>query len=176
MSFGKLLGVVTNFPGKNLPHRIKRDNDGGVLAFPLRLSRNRSAQYGHQRPVLIPLPSVRCAANNGGTSAYGMSGIVSVPMPSAAPSGLAGTAVRVSKRASVTLNLIDNATTETSFVIQRATNANFTVGLTNQTVAANTTTVTQTNLYRGVTYFFRIQAVNMGGGSAWSKVFSVITP
>ena len=116
------------------------------------------------------------AANNGGTSAYGMSGIVSVPMPPTAPSNLTGTAVRVSKRASVTLNWVDNATTETGFVIQRATNANFTVGLTNQTVAANTTTVTQTNLYRGVTYFFRIQAVNMGGGSAWSNVFSIITP
>lgn len=98
----KIVGAVTNFPGKNLPRRIKRNNNSGDLAFPLRLSRDRSAQYGHQRPVLIPLPSVRCAANNGGTSAYGMSGIVSVPMPPAAPSGLTGTAVRVSKRASVT--------------------------------------------------------------------------
>ena len=52
----------------------------------------------------------------------------------------------------------------------------FTVGSTITTVATNTTAATQNNLYRGVTYFFRVRAISNGGASAWSNVFSIVTP
>ena len=70
----------------------------------------------------------------------------------------------------------DNSTNETGFEIERATNATFTVGSTITTVATNTTAATQNNLYRGVTYFFRVRAISNGGASAWSNVFSIVTP
>jgi predicted phage tail protein len=101
---------------------------------------------------------------------------ISAAVVPVAPSNLTGSVVRTGNRAEVTLNWGDNATTETGFTIERATNAAFTVGLTTTNVAANTTTATQSRLYRGVTYYFRVRANNLGGSSAWSNVFSAVTP
>jgi fibronectin type 3 domain-containing protein len=116
------------------------------------------------------------AVNAGGTSAYATSGQVATPLPPPAPSGLTGSAVQSGKKANVTLAWTDLSSNETGFTIERATNAAFTVGLTATTVAANTVTTTQTGLYRGVTYFFRVKAINQGGASAWSNVLSIVTP
>jgi len=116
------------------------------------------------------------AVNGGGSSVY--TNIVSVNLVSAptAPSNLTGSAVRQGRKANVTLNWFDNANNETGFEIQRATNSTFTVGLNSSTVAANTITASQTGLYRGVTYYFRVRAFNAGGASGWSNVFNVVTP
>lgn len=116
------------------------------------------------------------AVNGGGSSAAAVSNAVTIASPPLAPSGLAGTAVRSGKKANVTLTWVDGSTDETGFELQRATNASFTVGLATSALAANTVTVTQTGLYRGVTYYYRIRAVNGGGASAWSNVATVITP
>ena len=115
------------------------------------------------------------AVNNGGTSTYGLSASVAVPLAPLAPSGLTGTAVRSGKKATVTLNWMDNSLNESGFTLQSATNASFTVGVTNNVLAANTITA-KLSLYRGVTYFFRIRAEGLGGSSAWSTVFSIVTP
>lgn len=94
----------------------------------------------------------------------------------AAPSNLNGNAVQAGTTAYVSLTWTDNATTETGFTLERATNSSFTVGLIATPVAANSTATTLTGLYRGVTYYFRIKANNSGGSSAWSNVFNVVTP
>jgi len=116
------------------------------------------------------------AVNAGGQSAYATSNTISTPSIPLAPSNLAGTAVQSGKKANITLTWKDNSNNETGFIIQRATNPAFTVGLNNSPVGANTVTVTQTGLYRGVIYYYRIKSTNLGGDSAWSNVFSIVTP
>jgi fibronectin type III domain protein len=141
-----------------------RSNTGNVTFVDTAVTTSHSYQY-------------RVAAvNSGGQSAPVLSNIVATPAVPLAPSGLGGSAVRSGKRANITLNWTDNSNNETGFTIERATNATFTVGLNQSTVAANAVTVTQTGLYRGVTYFYRIRAFNAGGSSGWSNVFSVVTP
>jgi hypothetical protein len=89
------------------------------------------------------------------------------PVP-AAPSNLTATigANQGTKR-SVVLTWTDSSANETSFTVQRATNAAFTTGLATTTVAANAITNTQTGLNRATTYYFRIRANNAVGSSAW---------
>ena len=105
------------------------------------------------------------------------SNIITVGTPAsnapAAPTNLTGVIQAGPKNL---LSWTDNATNETGFTIERATNSAFTVGLTTTTVGPNITTAAQTGLYRGITYYFRVRAYNGGGSSTWSNVFSVVTP
>ena len=84
------------------------------------------------------------------------------------PPGLAAGAVKANgNNYTATLTWADNSTNPTSFTIQRATNAAFTTGLTNSTVAGNARTVHQT-VTKNTTYYFRIQANDaISGSSAW---------
>lgn len=95
--------------------------------------------------------------------------------PVAAPSNLAATAARQGNSARVSLVWADNSGNETGFLIQRATDANFTLSVNNSTVAANSTTATQT-VPRGITFYYRILAFTSTGASDWSNTFSVTTP
>lgn len=104
-----------------------------------------------------------------------------LPLPPAAPTNLTGAAVDSGKKADVTISWLGNASRETSFEIQRASNPSFTAGFNSTSVEAKSgcdtlVTVTQTGLYRGVIYYYRVRAVNLGGPSAWSNVIAVITP
>ena len=91
----------------------------------------------------------------------------------AAPTNLAtGTVTRTS----VALTWTDNATNETGFVIQRATNAAFTKGKASATVKTpNLTSYNRTGLKRNTTYYFRVTAKNKAGTSTYSNVVSVTT-
>lgn len=142
-----------------------RNNTGNVTYVDTMVSSGHSYQY-------------RVAAANANSAPYVFvnANPISAAAVPVAPSNLTGSVVRTGNRAEVTLNWADNATTETGFTIERATNPTFTVGLTTTNVAANTITATQSRLYRGVTYYFRVRANNLGGPSAWSNVFSVVTP
>jgi FtsP/CotA-like multicopper oxidase with cupredoxin domain len=116
----------------------------------------------------VPNPDLASAPSNTASVA------LTVP---AAPANLAGTAVRIAGnnfQDRVTLTWTDNATNETGFQIQRATNANFT-GATTFTVGANTTTLVQ-NVGRPVTYYYRILATGQFGNSAWSNVLTLTAP
>jgi hypothetical protein len=141
-----------------------RNNTGNVTFVDTAVTTSHSYQYRV------------AAANSAGPSTAALSNVLTTPAAPAAPSGLDGSAVTSGKKANVTLTWADNSNNETGFTIERATNATFTVGLNQSTVAANAVTVTQTGLYRGVTYFYRIRAFNSGGSSGWSNVFSVVTP
>ena len=96
------------------------------------------------------------------------------------PTGLTATAARLSNTTDrVTLNWTDNANNETGFVLQQASDPAFTTGLVTANVAANSTSI-RVNVPRGmvppgVTYYFRIQAVNVLGASPWSIPASVVT-
>jgi FtsP/CotA-like multicopper oxidase with cupredoxin domain len=142
-----------------------RNNTGNVAYVDTMVSSGHSYQY-------------RVAAANANSAPYVFvnANLISAAVAPVAPSNLTGAVVRTGNRAEVTLNWADNATTETGFTLERATNATFTVGLTTTNLAADTTTAIQSKLYRGVTYYFRVRANNAGGSSAWSNVFSAVTP
>ena len=97
--------------------------------------------------------------------------LVAIP---AAPSGFTVSVVKAGgNNYTATLRWTDNASNETGFTIQRATNAAFTTGLNSSTVAALagtglTGTSTQT-ITRNTTYYYRIRANNTGGSSAWAN-------
>jgi len=80
-----------------------------------------------------------------------------------APSGLTATAV---SDVEIDLNWTDNATDETGFEIDRATNSTFTSDLTTFAVAANTTSYSDSGLLDETTYYYRIRAINGTGNSA----------
>ena len=146
-----------------------RTSTGNVSFTDLLVSSTKSYRY-------------RVAAVNGAItlppadSAFVFSRTITPMATPNAPANLNGTAVQQGTRADVTLTWADNATNETGFTIERATNSAFTVGLTTTTVGPNITTAAQTGLYRGITYHFRVRAYNGGGSSTWSNVFSVVTP
>ncbi|HSV85822.1 MAG TPA: fibronectin type III domain-containing protein [Levilinea sp.] len=115
------------------------------------------------------------AVNAGGDSAYTNTASATIPAPPAAPSNLAGTTFRQGGNARVTLTWNDNSNNESGFTIQRATNLNFTAGLNSTNVGANATTYTTGNLPRNTTFYFRIQAYNGAGTSAWSNILIITT-
>jgi len=118
------------------------------------------------------------AVNGAGPSTYAVSLPVSVPTPPVAPSNVVATAARVGgPNDRVTLTWTDVAN-ETGYTIQMATNATFTANLVTSPVTANTTTFTTGNLPRFTPYYFRIQAFNGAGQSAWVNAvpFPVTTP
>jgi titin len=116
------------------------------------------------------------AINGVGSSAYSNTFTAAVVAP-AAPSNFAGSAVVSGTNATVTLTWVDNSSNETSFEVQRATNAAFTAGVNTNTVAANSTTRVETRT-RNRSYYYRIRAVNPAGVSAWVNMtpFPIVTP
>jgi hypothetical protein len=115
-----------------------------------------------------------------GQSAYSNTASVIVPALPAAPGSL--TAVNgpngPNNTRSVILTWQDLSNNETSFTIQRATNSSFTgPSVVNVTVAANTTTITQTGLSRNTTYYYRVRANNGIIFSIWVNAtpFPIIT-
>ena len=116
------------------------------------------------------------AVNVVGSSVYSNIFTVSVIVP-AAPSSPSATVVLIGANDQVTLTWTDNANNETSFQIQRATNATFTAGLVNYTAGANVTTFQQ-NVARAKTFYYRIRSVNLVGASAWVNFvpFKIVTP
>lgn len=98
-------------------------------------------------------------------------------MPAAPTNFTAANGPDAGKKRTVILNWTDNATNETGFTVQRATNAAFTTGLVTTSVAANATQLTVTGLNRATTYYFRIQSLNGITTSAWVQAapFPIIT-
>jgi hypothetical protein len=103
-------------------------------------------------------------------------GTVVPPSSVAAPTNLAASAVVKNKKtAAVTLTWVDNANNESGFLVQRADDAAFTLGVVNTTVLSDITSLTL-NLSRGKTYYFRVHAFNATYQSDWSNTASVTTP
>jgi len=93
-----------------------------------------------------------------------------------APTNLTGSAaIKNSKTAAVTLNWADNSSNEAGFLVQRAENALFSIGVVNTNTGADITTLVQT-LSRKKTYYFRVLAFSGTIQSGWSNTFSITTP
>jgi FtsP/CotA-like multicopper oxidase with cupredoxin domain len=100
---------------------------------------------------------------------------VTTPAP-AAPGAPSNLAASITAATTIRLTWVDNATTETGFTIQRATNAAFTTGVVNFTVVgANVQAFNNVNngLVAGTTYFYQVRA-NNGTPSAWSPSVSIL--
>lgn len=92
------------------------------------------------------------------------------PVVAADPTSLTYTAITGT---TITPNWVDNSTTETGFLVTRATDAGFTANVVTTTVASTTAagtgmayTLPQTGLNFGTTYYYKIQAINEGAVSA----------
>ncbi len=91
--------------------------------------------------------------------------------PPAAPSNLVATAAGTS---AINLSWTDNAANETGFVLERSLSAGS--GFTSvATLPANTTAYSDSGLSSSTTYYYRVQASNVAGNSAWSNVASATT-
>jgi len=119
------------------------------------------------------------AVNATGSSAYtNIAANLSNPAIPAAPTGI-GVAVTagpdVQGNYTVTLNW-SHVGGATDFTIQRATNANFTRGVSSSTVAGSLRTATQTVTPNK--YYYRMRANGPGGSSAWTNAspFPVTVP
>ncbi len=75
--------------------------------------------------------------------------------------------VNNNRNARVTLTWTDTSTTETGFRIQQATDAAFSQNVVTTTVNANTVRFRTANLPRRTNYYYRVQAFNAMGTSAW---------
>jgi hypothetical protein len=106
----------------------------------------------------------------GGTTAkFTQSG--TIPSPPAAPSNLVATPAGTS---SINLTWADNSTNETGFVLMQSSTSG---GIFNKliTIPANTTSYTDVGLGSSATYYYKIQATNARGNSAWSNEASATT-
>jgi len=94
----------------------------------------------------------------------------------AAPSDLAASAVPARRnRATVTLTWADNATNETGFLIQRADDPAFALGVTNATIGPDLTSFSQ-DVKSGKTFYYRVLAFSVTNQSDWSNSVEVIAP
>ena len=112
---------------------------------------------------------LRARAGTFGLSKVSLFATGSVP---ATPTNLT---VTVLSAISIRLNWVDQASNETMYVLERATNSSFTSGITAFNLAANTNQHSDGGLTSGVTYYYRVRATNSAGYSAYSNVASATT-
>ena len=115
------------------------------------------------------------AINAIGSSAYSNTKTIATT-PGQLPLAPTGLTVGTITNNSVVLSWTDNATNETGFIIQRATNAAFTTGRVSTTVnTPNLTSYTRTGLAHNTLYYFQVAARNAAGNSTFSNVVSANT-
>ena len=93
-----------------------------------------------------------------------------------APTDANATATIANKKtATVTVTWKDTSSTETGFLVQRSTTANFSLNVVNATVGPNVTTLNQ-SVPRAQTFYYRVLAFDNAKQSAWSNTATVTTP
>lgn len=101
-------------------------------------------------------------------STWSPTAVITVAVP-AAPTGLTATQPPLSANPpTVTLNWVDNATTETGYVVMRATDTGMTQNLVLTPLPANTRSWIDTTVVAGTSYNYRVYATNAVGNSAMS--------
>jgi hypothetical protein len=118
--------------------------------------------------------------NAGSASLPSNTNFATLPPVPAAPSNFLATTQVTNGGTTARVNMIwmDNSNNESRFVIQRATDENFTTGLVSFNRGANSTTFNNTGLPRNTTFYYRIMAQNPYGQSAWVNLtpFPIVTP
>ena len=114
----------------------------------------------------------------GGISRQDILNWIYTPLGSPPPNAPSGLGATPSSATSIGLTWSNNATNQTGFHLDRATDADFTQNLTTQTIPSNPTgfTDTLTGLTPGGTFFYRLRAFNSAGESANSNFVSVTIP
>jgi hypothetical protein len=119
------------------------------------------------------------AFNAGGTSAFvTLATAVAIQAIPAAPTNFIVAVVRGSGNNDTATLTWAAAVNPTNFTIQRATNLDFTTGLSTFTPAGDARSLVQT-VNRNTVYYYRIRANNsQGGSSAWTNAlpFPILTP
>jgi hypothetical protein len=112
--------------------------------------------------------------NASGNSIYSneISATTSTLPPPAAPAGLTATANGTS---TINLAWTDNSNNETGFKLERKTGAGGSYTEIAGSIAANTTSYSNTGLTAGTTYFYRIRSYNAAGNSSYSSEISATT-
>ncbi len=115
------------------------------------------------------------ATNTGGNSTWSNEASATTNTPPAtipaAPSNLVAAA---SGSSVINLTWIDNASNETSYVLQRSlSSASGFAAI--ATLGSNSTSYSNTGLNSSTTYYYRVQAVNTAGISAWSNTANATT-
>ncbi len=113
------------------------------------------------------------AVGTGPASAPSNSVVPSIK-PTTAPAAPTNLTFVSSTSNSITLSWTDNSINEQNFQLQRSPNGT-TGWATIASVAANTTTYTNTGRKPNTTYFYRVRAHNSVGNSAWTSVVSGTT-
>jgi FtsP/CotA-like multicopper oxidase with cupredoxin domain len=118
---------------------------------------------------------IRSESANGFSDWSSARSVLAVSTPPAVPTNFRATTV-IQVSAILAWNQTATPTT-TSFTIQRATNQGFTTGVFTYTpnLAGNLRSFVATGMARNTQYYFRINATNLGGTSAWSTPLSVKT-
>lgn len=98
------------------------------------------------------------------------------PAAPAAPTGLTARARRVKTRAEVQLAWMDNATTETGYIVERCSGAACVNFSTVATLPANAAAYKDAALARNTAYRYRVKASGSGASSEYSNVVTVNTP
>src|SRR5439155_5336767 len=100
------------------------------------------------------------------------------PTPATSPNAPSGLGAVPASATSVSLNWINNATNQTGFHLDRATDFGFTQNVITQNLPAtpNSFTDTYTGLAPGNTFYYRLRAYNAAGDSSNSNVASVTIP
>ena len=133
-------------------------------------ARNNTGSVSYTNTNLLPgtTYTYRVAAiNPAGLSGYSNLATLVVPTPPAAPSPLLATAVRVNTRSGTVTLTWPNVANETGYRIQRSTSPTFSTSVVTTSLGANVTTYTTGTISRTAQYYFRIQAYNAVGASAW---------
>jgi hypothetical protein len=112
--------------------------------------------------------------NGSGNSSYSneVSATTSALPPPAAPSALAAIA---SGTSIIDLSWTDNSNNETGFKLERKTGAGGIYAEIAGSIAANSTSYSNTGLTAGTTYFYRIRSYNAAGNSSYSNEISATT-
>ena len=117
-------------------------------------------------PTCIDFGTNNSVYVTGGTTArISQTGTPPVPAP-AAPSNLSAT---VANTSTINLSWTDNANNETNYILQRSLTSDNGFS-TMATLAANITSYSNNGLNASTTYYYRVQAINAGSGSAWSNL------
>jgi K319L-like, PKD domain len=126
--------------------------------------------------VTFTVNSVSSATLNVGLAeiaVYGTAGTPGVPVPPSVPATPSGLVAAAASSSQINLVWVDNATTETSYRVERSTNGtNFTAVA---TLGANFTTYADTGLAAAATYYYRVLASNNVGNSGYSNTATAMT-